>query len=154
MNLDTYFFAKIPLGALPWLQPESCLSLVGGTLLSSPEHSLCAYNWLTNHIPPSPPTSKHNMCLQHDSHRLFPVGMPFLSLPPNLPLNLSAILFAFFLSYPTSSPPRNQVDFNIPPSEYTHNLSRTHSLCCPLSLILALASNVAPCFFLCPPTHP
>ena len=71
---------------------------MGGTLLSSPEHSLCAYNWLTNRIP-SFPRSKHNMCLQHASHRLLPVGMPFLSLPPNLPLNLSAILFRF-LSLP------------------------------------------------------
>lgn len=81
MNLSTYFSAKTLLVAVPWLQPESWLSL-GCTLFSSPVCSLCPCNRLTSHTPSLFLFPKYNVCLQHGSHMLFPVpGTPFCSFP-------------------------------------------------------------------------
>lgn len=81
--------------------------------------------------------------------------MLFLSSPPNLPLNLSAILFCFLSLIPhnqSTKKPRGfqYTSFRIHPQ----SVQDSRSLLSSLSLILALASNAAPALaFALPPTH-
>ena len=155
MNLGTCFSAKIPLGALPWLQPESC-SLWWGSLFC-PAPTTASVHITGSLTTPLPcflfPQMQHVLTTGLSQSvpyawNAFPLIIPKPSTKPS-------ILCCFLSLTPhiqsTKKPGGFQyTSFGIHPQ----SVQDSRSLLSSLSLILAPASNVAPCFGLCAPAHP